>query len=105
MSGWWWVSCPHFALLRFLDGIVDALLLVKLDTRANFAVPGWPVGYQIFPVIWVDAAAFEGHFQYILVAFLWTSLGTLTSAKLPIKELLWETLIRHSDNVSCPPEL
>ena len=105
MSGWWRVSYSLFAMHTLLDGITDAVLFVMLDIRSKFAAPGWAVVGQVFQIIGVNAATFHEHFQCFPVAFLLTSCATFITAKFPIEELLRETFIRHSGNMTGPSEL
>ena len=75
------------------------------DNLVNDATPGLTVSCKGRPLMVVYVTVVKRLLQMVLVALLWCSYVTMASGEFAVQGNLRQTLIFHSGDVPCPPEL
>ena len=71
----------------------------------NDATPGLAVSCKGRPLMVVYVTVVKRLLQMVLIALLWCSSVTMASGEFAVQGNLGQTLIFHSGDVPCPPEL
>ena len=89
----------------FLIKASIALLLEFPQCSRNRGPLGWSVLHQLFEFICWNVAGLHGSFRGVFVDLELSSCASPAFAELSVTKLLWESIIRHPDNIANPAEL
>ena len=113
--GTYWVDlCRHCSCCAGGSGLAQLVLklcfsiapcFISLTALVDEAAPGRAVLCQRFPGGRVYVKRLHGGLEYVFETFLLPSMGASSSRKFPKKELLGYALVRHTDDMTCPPGL
>ena len=99
----WWCLSSGFPLCTFLLGFADSFCFVFTGSPFYEASPLCTILCNLFPWLCWYVEVFKGGFDGVLVSLLLTTMGAFSYLKFSIEDFLWQTLIRHSGNMACPP--
>ena len=85
-----------------LSSLIGEVIFHLDEARFAGTFPFWPVASLPFKTARIYVTSLESSFSMIFVSFSLSALCSGTVVKLPVKSLLWETVVWHSDDVAYP---